>query len=119
MIIPCTSLVTVNCVTPVLPRHIGRCNRSNTQAGVVVTINDHGRTSPEGGMYYHWREQEDKKSGVKYIMFALRESFDALLMAAMHGNNATGVIEKQIQNDRSEGTRGKKTSIPILLHSWL
>ncbi|GBO10550.1 hypothetical protein AVEN_186041-1 [Araneus ventricosus] len=56
MIIPCTSLVTVNRVTPVLPRHIGRCNRSSTQTGVVVTITDHGPTSPEGGMYYHWRE---------------------------------------------------------------
>ncbi|GBM03684.1 hypothetical protein AVEN_22848-1, partial [Araneus ventricosus] len=56
MIIPCTSLVTVNRVTLVLPRHIGRCNRSSTQAGVVVTITDHGPTPPEGDMYYHWRE---------------------------------------------------------------
>ncbi|GBN00723.1 hypothetical protein AVEN_238297-1 [Araneus ventricosus] len=103
MIIPCTILVTVNRVTPVLPRHIGRWNRSSTQAGVVVTITDHGPKPPEGGMYY--------QGG--------RESFDAVLMAAMHGNNATGVIEKQIQNDRSEGPRGKKTSIPILLRSWL
>ncbi|GBM03181.1 hypothetical protein AVEN_70600-1 [Araneus ventricosus] len=52
--------VTVNHVTPVLPRHQihlngNRCNSSSTKAGVLVAIFDHGLTPPIDGTYYHCR----------------------------------------------------------------
>ncbi|GBO35707.1 hypothetical protein AVEN_182999-1 [Araneus ventricosus] len=36
------------------PGHLNdsRCNRSSTEAGVLLTC--HGPAPPEGGRYYHW-----------------------------------------------------------------
>ncbi|GBM57586.1 hypothetical protein AVEN_85450-1 [Araneus ventricosus] len=30
-----------------------RCNRSSTEAGILMAITGHGSTPPEGGTYYH------------------------------------------------------------------
>ncbi|GBN20079.1 hypothetical protein AVEN_234773-1 [Araneus ventricosus] len=56
-----------NWITHVLPSYPGplkgkRCNRSSTEAGILVAITRHGPTHPEGGMYHSRREDPSPPS---------------------------------------------------------